>query len=115
LEGVVEHTEQPLDEGERRGPATMKILVENLDQSVDADALLAAFARFGTVISVLILLDRETGQSRGFGFVEMEDGSERALAELAGTELRGRSLVVTEAGERYDELMRANSMEYYHE
>lgn len=86
-----------------------------MDQSVDADTLLAAFGRFGTVISVLIVLDRESGQSRGFGFVEMEDGSERALAELARTELRGRPLLVTEAGARYDELMRANSMEYYQE
>jgi RNA recognition motif-containing protein len=99
---------------DRGGDAIVKstLYVGNLDQAVDADTLLTAFGNFGTVISVLIVVDRETGCSRGFGFVEMEDGSDRALVGLAGTELRGRSLVVKEAGQSFDELMSSHCKDY---
>ncbi len=79
-----------------------KIYVGNLSYTTTDEGLEAAFAAFGTVRSVAILQDRETGRSRGFGFVEMED-DEQALAAingLNGTELDGRTLTVNEARPR---------------
>jgi RNA recognition motif-containing protein len=88
-------------------------LVENLDESVGPDELMSVFAKYSATISVLIVVDRKTGRSCGFGFVEMEDGGDRAITEIDGMELQGRNLRVTEAGERYHELMRAH--DYYFE
>ena len=77
----------------------MKIYVGNLSfDSSDAD-LNAAFAAHGAVISAQVVMDRETGRSRGFGFVEMEQAAdaEKAIASLNGSDLRGRALTVNEA------------------
>ncbi len=77
----------------------MKIYVGNLSfDSSDAD-LNAAFAVHGAVTSAQVVMDRETGRSRGFGFVEMEQSAdaEKAIATLNGTDLRGRALTVNEA------------------
>jgi len=75
------------------------IFVGNLDFNVSEDELRNLFGTYGPVDRVTILTDRDTGRSRGFGFVEMtnnEDG-EKAIAALNGTQLAGRTLNVNEA------------------
>lgn len=76
-----------------------KIYVGNLSHSTTEEALRQAFAAHGVVESVAIVTDRNTGRSRGFGFVEMADQNEAAAAIQAmdGTELDGRTLTVNEA------------------
>ena len=54
----------------------MKLLVRNLARSLDKDALLALFTPFGEVVSCNLVLDKETGQSKGFGFIVGDDGAE---------------------------------------
>jgi cold-inducible RNA-binding protein len=80
----------------------MNIYVGNLSYSMSEDELRAAFSAHGEVSSVKILTDRETGRSRGFGFVEMPNSSEgeKAIAQLNGKELGGRALRVNEARPR---------------
>jgi len=80
----------------------MKLFVGNISWNVDDRTLYDQFAAFGNVEECKIILDRETGRSRGFGFVtfsEKEDGM-RALEEMNGQELDGRPLKVNEANER---------------
>lgn len=79
-----------------------KIYVGNLSYSTTDDALRSAFSAFGTVRDVTILKDRETGRSRGFGFVEMEDDEQAtsAIEGLNGSQLDGRTLTVNEARPR---------------
>jgi cold-inducible RNA-binding protein len=75
------------------------IFVGNLDFNVSEDELRNLFGTYGQVDRVTILTDRDTGRSRGFGFVEMtnpEEG-EKAIAALNGTQLSGRTLNVNEA------------------
>jgi RNA recognition motif-containing protein len=75
------------------------IFVGNLDFNTSEEELRQAFEGYGQVDRVSIMTDRETGRSRGFGFVEMtnaEDG-EKAIAALNGTQLGGRTLNVNEA------------------
>ena len=75
-----------------------KIYVGNLAWGASEDDLKEFFAEFGEVQSVAIITDRETGRSRGFGFVEMEDAAAQAAIENAdGRELGGRSLRVSQA------------------
>ena len=75
-----------------------KIYVGNIAWSVTEDELREFFSAHGEVESVAIISDRETGRSRGFGFVEMDDaGADRAIAEADGKELGGRALRVNEA------------------
>jgi RNA recognition motif-containing protein len=80
----------------------MNIYVGNLSYGMSEDELREAFAAYGDVASVKILSDRETGRSRGFGFVEMPNQSEgeAAVAQLNGKDLGGRSLRVNEARPR---------------
>jgi cold-inducible RNA-binding protein len=75
------------------------IFVGNLSYQTTQDELHAAFAQFGTVERVNIVTDRDTGQPRGFAFVEMADktGADAAIAQLNGTEMNGRALNVNEA------------------
>jgi RNA recognition motif-containing protein len=77
----------------------MNIYVGNLSYSLSDPELREAFAAFGEVSSVKVLVDRETGRSRGFGFVEMPNQSEgeAAISQLNGKELGGRALRVNEA------------------
>ncbi|HEY9182676.1 MAG TPA: RNA-binding protein [Gammaproteobacteria bacterium] len=77
----------------------MNIYVGNLSYSMSEDELREAFGAFGEVSSVKILMDRETGRSRGFGFVEMPNKSdgEKAIAQLNGKEVGGRPLRINEA------------------
>ena len=81
-----------------------KIYVGNLPFSTAEEDLKQMFAEYGSVDSVAIIRDRDTGKSRGFGFVEMEsdDGAERAISELNGRDMDGRPLTVNEAKPRPD-------------
>lgn len=76
-----------------------KIFVGNLNFQTTQDDLSAAFAPYGTVDSVSVITDRDTGQPRGFAFVEMSNRNEAdaAISALNGTELNGRALNVNEA------------------
>ena len=76
----------------------------NLYLAVTEDDLRQAFETFGQVTSAKIIKDRYTGNSRGFGFVEMPDHQEAksALSGLNGKDLKGRALKVNEARPRYD-------------
>lgn len=75
-----------------------KIYVGNLPWSTTEDELREMFATHGDVYSVAIITDRDTGRSRGFGFIEMDDANaDKAISELNGTDLGGRSLRVNEA------------------
>lgn len=76
------------------------IFVGNLSFQTTADDLSQAFGEYGTVSRAQVCTDRETGRSRGFGFVEMADGGDEAIAALNGTELGGRTLTVNEARPR---------------
>lgn len=76
-----------------------KIYVGNLSFSVTEASLRSAFEKDGSVESVKIVTDRDTGQPRGFGFVEMTDDAEaqKAISALNGRDLEGRTLTVNEA------------------
>jgi len=80
----------------------MNIFVGQLAYVVTSDDLLAIFEEYGTVDSAKVILDRETGRSRGFGFVEMpnEEEANEAIEQLNGAELEGRTLTVNKARER---------------
>jgi RNA recognition motif-containing protein len=80
----------------------MNIYVGNLAYSVSEDDLKALFAEFGAVESVKIITDKFSGQSKGFGFVEMPNQEEAraALAALNGSDVKGRNLKVNEARPR---------------
>ena len=76
-----------------------KLYVGNLSYSVDGSALEQMFSAHGTVTSAQIISDRETGRSKGFGFVEMSSDAEAtaAIAAMNGHEQDGRALTVNEA------------------
>ncbi len=78
------------------------IYVGNLVWEATADDLLNLFQQYGTVARAQVMTDRETGRSRGFGFVEMDNDEEaqRAIDGLNGTPLKGRPLTVNEARPR---------------
>jgi len=82
----------------------MKLFVGNLSWGVDDDMLNEAFGAYGAVDSATVVADRQTGRSRGFGFVEMGDSDEAraAIEALNGTELDGRELRIDEARSRDD-------------
>ncbi len=79
-----------------------KLYVGNLAFATTSDDLRDAFSEYGTVSSATVITDRETGRSRGFGFVEMESGAEQAIEAMNGKELGGRTLNVNEARPRED-------------
>src|SRR5688572_25252794 len=82
----------------------MKLYVGNLSFQTSSEDLQQLFAQAGTVESATVVEDRDTGRSRGFGFVEMaskEDG-EKAIQQFNGTDLNGRNLTVNEARPRED-------------
>ena len=81
-----------------------KLYVGNLSFRVTSDDLHEHFATAGAVESANVVMDRETGRSRGFGFVEMatEDDATNAIAQFNGTEYDGRNMVVSEARPRED-------------
>jgi hypothetical protein len=77
----------------------MNIYVGNISYSTQEEDLREAFGEFGEVESVKIISDRETGRSKGFGFVEMTDdeAGEKAIEEMNGKEVGGRALRVNQA------------------
>ncbi|MBU2546973.1 MAG: RNA-binding protein [Proteobacteria bacterium] len=80
----------------------MKLFVGNLLYEITEPDLQEMFAPFGAVASAKLITDRYTGQSRGFGFVEMDDreAGEAAVAAMNGKDVRGRRLTVNEARPR---------------
>ena len=79
----------------------MKLFVGNLPWSVTDQDLEEMFAAFGSVDSAKVITDRETGRSRGFGFVEMPDDSARsAIEDLNDSDIQGRKLTVNQARDR---------------
>lgn len=77
----------------------MNIFVGNLSFSTRDEELRSAFAQFGAVDSAQVIMDRQTGRSRGFGFVEMpnDDEARQAISAMNGADLGGRPLTVNEA------------------
>ena len=80
----------------------MNIYISNLSYGVDDADLNTLFAEYGEVTSAKVIMDRETGRSRGFGFVEIVDEAmgQKAIDELNGAEYEGRQMVVKEATPR---------------
>ncbi|MDD3077744.1 MAG: RNA-binding protein [Paludibacter sp.] len=79
----------------------MNIYVGNLSYKVRENDLLGVMEEYGSVSSCKIIKDRETGKSKGFGFVEMaDDAAQKAIEELNGAEFDGRTMVVKEAKPR---------------
>lgn len=76
-----------------------KLYVGNLPFSASEQTLHAKFAAMGDVESAKIIMDRETGRSKGFGFVEMADeaGAQNAISSLNGADFEGRAMIVSEA------------------
>jgi len=76
-----------------------KLFVGSLSYGVNDDQLNDAFAQFGTVVSAKVIMDRDTGRSKGFGFVEMstDEEAQAAVKGLDGKELAGRAIAVSEA------------------
>ncbi|MEI7750378.1 MAG: RNA-binding protein [Candidatus Moraniibacteriota bacterium] len=75
-----------------------KLYIGNLSYNTTDESLRSAFQQAGTVVSVAVIMDKMTGRSRGFGFVEMEDAdSDKAIDMWNGKDLDGRELVVNEA------------------
>jgi RNA recognition motif-containing protein len=81
-----------------------KLLAGNLSFETTSADLEALFAEVGTCESASVITDRDTGRSRGFGFVEMASNAEaqKAIATLNGRDIQGRKLNVSEANERSD-------------
>ena len=79
-----------------------KLYVGNLNYRMDSGALEQLFSQFGQITSAEVIMDRETGRSKGFGFVEMgsESEAQAAIAALSGKEHDGRPLTVNEAKPR---------------
>lgn len=76
-----------------------KLFIGNLDYSVTGDDLRGLFAGAGTVVDAVVIMDKMTGRSRGFGFVEMSSDEEAkaAIEKLNGSDLKGRKINVNEA------------------
>lgn len=79
---------------------SQRLYVGNLPFGVADEDLRTAFSQFGDVVSARVITDRETGRSRGFGFVELSSGGDVAVNEMNGADMQGRKLVVNEARER---------------
>lgn len=81
-----------------------KLYVGGLAYSVNDNQLKDMFAAVGTVVSAQVIVDRDTNQSKGFGFVEMssDEEAQKAIAELNGKEIDGRSITVNEARPKED-------------
>ena len=74
-----------------------KLYVGNLSFETTETELKDLFAQSGAVDTVRIITDRDTGRSKGFGFIEMQDGGDKAIAEMNGKDFNGRALTVNEA------------------
>ncbi|OQP56383.1 RNA recognition motif domain-containing protein [Niastella populi] len=89
----------------------MNIYVSNLSFNVQDEDLKEFFAPYGEVTSAKVITDRETGRSRGFGFVEMSDeaASKKAIAELDGATVENRAISVSVAKPKEDRSSRDNN------
>src|SRR5260370_26583251 len=87
----------PGPKGPVRSSMSKNLYVGNLPFQTTADDLREAFSQYGTVTRAQVISDRETGRSRGFGFVEMSEGAEEAVSNLNGAQFQGRALTVNEA------------------
>ena len=74
-----------------------KLYVGNLAWATTDEDLQNAFSEYGSVVSAVVITERDSGRSRGFGFVEMDDGAEAAIEALNGQDMQGRALRVNEA------------------
>jgi cold-inducible RNA-binding protein len=74
-----------------------KLYVGNLPFETTESDLKELFEQTGSVETVRIITDRDTGRSKGFGFVEMQQGGDKAIAEMNGKDFKGRALTVNEA------------------
>ena len=76
-----------------------KLYVGNLPYSLNDSQLMEVFSQAGNVVSAVVITDRNTGRSKGFGFVEMgdEDSAKKAIETFNGSDMEGRKLVVNEA------------------
>lgn len=81
-----------------------KLYVGNLDYAVTGDQLSELFGQAGAVVSAVVISDRNSGRSKGFGFVEMGDAeaAKKAIELLNGKDLQGRKMVVNEARPRVE-------------
>lgn len=79
-----------------------KLYVGNLSFQCTEDDLRQLFGQYGQVASAQVVMDRETGRSRGFAFVELADGADEAIQALNMAEFQGRNLTVNEAKPRED-------------
>ncbi|HEX2984998.1 MAG TPA: RNA-binding protein [Ignavibacteriales bacterium] len=79
-----------------------KLFVGSLPWSINDQSLEKAFEEHGTVVSAKVIMDRATGRSKGFGFVEMEseESAQKAIKALNNSELQGRNIVVNIANDR---------------
>jgi len=79
-----------------------KLFVGSMSWGTTADSLREAFAQFGEITDAVVISDRDTGRSRGFGFVTFseDDSANKAIEQMNGTELDGRTINVNEALER---------------
>ncbi len=80
----------------------MNLYLGNLHYNVNEEELKEIFKEYGEVMSVVIITDKYTGRSKGFGFIEMLNDEEatKAIDNLNGTEIRGRKVIVNQAKER---------------
>lgn len=79
------------------------LYVGNLPWSATDSTLVEAFSEYGSVVSSRIITDRETGRSRGFGFVEVDDDdADKIVSAMNGSDFGGRQIVVNEAKPRQD-------------
>lgn len=85
--------------GPGRRSGDMRLYVGNLAYSTDQQALREEFERFGEVSDAFVVMDRDTGRSKGFGFVEMPNDNEanEAMRQMDGAQVEGRTLKVNEA------------------
>lgn len=92
----------------------MNIYVGNLSYNTTNDDLRTAFEEVGEVTNARVMTDRETGRSRGFGFVEManNDEAQSAISKLNGASLQGRTITVNEARERTERAPRSGGGGY---
>ena len=74
-----------------------KLYVGNLAWATTDEDLQNAFSEYGSVASAVVITERDSGRSRGFGFVEMEDGADAAIEALNGQDMQGRAIRVNEA------------------
>ena len=89
------------------------IFVGNLPFNATADDLREVFEKYGSVARAQVIANRDTGQSKGFGFVEMKDGADDAIVNLNGAEWGGRTLTVNEAKSREERPRRVEGRSGY--